>query len=288
MIVDIINEIFKKDPTIKRHIAKSISWRIVSSFDTVILGWYFTGKWSVGGLLGVFEIITKIILYFFHERVWHKLKFGKASRSLIAANVKKQLNHQLFEQKFSVTSAMREKHQNHKVFTIWLTGLSASGKSTIASNLDNIFFNKDIKAFVLDGDNTRLGINSDLNFSDEDRKENIRRVAEICKLFNNSGTIAIASFISPFVSDREMAKSIIGADKFIEIYIDANIETCKQRDRKGLYALAEKGKIKNFTGISSPYETPLHPMIHLKTDVLEIEDSVASVIAFLKDKKLIS
>jgi len=140
---------------------------------------------------------------------------------------------------------------------------------------------------VLDCDNTRLGINTDLSFSKEDRKENIRRVAEICKLFNDAGNIVIASFIFPFAEDRQNARSIIGNDSFMEIFVDATIDTCKMRDKKGIYALAEQGKIKDFTGINIPYERPIKPGIHIDVNNNRIKESVTTIIAALEKSGLI-
>jgi adenylyl-sulfate kinase len=193
---------------------------------------------------------------------------------------------QLFEQPIKVSRAAREESNKHKAFTIWITGLPASGKTSIANALDEYFFNKKIHSFVLDGDNTRLGINSDLDFSREGRKENIRRVAQISKLMNDAGTIAIAAFITPFEEDRTMAKEIIGNENLILVYISTPIETCKQRDKKGLYQLATLGKIKEFTGISSPYEIPLHANITVDNSKNTIEHSVETIISYLEKKKL--
>ena len=162
-------------------------------------------------------------------------------------------------------------------FTLWLTGLSGSGKSTLAVEIEEWIYKNKGRAYILDGDNTRLGINSDLSFSDEDRTENIRRVAEICRLFNEAGVIVIASFISPFIADRSKAKTIIGKENFVEVFLDASILVCQARDTKGLYKMALEGKIKHFTGISSSYEPPVNPDIHLNTEFLSIEDCLAVV-----------
>ncbi|TDG37682.1 adenylyl-sulfate kinase [Pedobacter changchengzhani] len=191
---------------------------------------------------------------------------------------------QLTEEFFSVSRAQKEAVNGHPSFVIWLTGLSASGKSTIARKLEKELFDRKIRTVVLDGDNTRIGINKDLDFSDEGRKENIRRVAEISKLMNDAGVVVISSFISPFQSDRLLAKSIIGQNSFIEVFIDANIQTCIDRDPKGLYALAKAGKIEHFTGISSPYESPENPDLQLDTNLLSIHDSVVKILDFLAIK----
>jgi adenylylsulfate kinase len=187
----------------------------------------------------------------------------------------------LFYQAGKVTRKQREMVNQNAAFTLWFTGLSAAGKSTIAAELDSWFFENNYHSYVLDGDNTRIGINKDLSFSREDRGENIRRVAEICKLFNDAGIICIASFISPFADDRQKARDIIGTDSFVETFIDTPIEICKQRDQKGLYKLAESGKLGNFTGISSPFDLPLNPDIHIKTDSKLVDKCVAEIVIAL-------
>ncbi len=285
MILDAIIKIFQKDPTVKRHLLKTISWRAVGSLDTVLLGWFITGNIGIGAKIGGLELFTKMLLYFIHERAWHKVKFGVPTREFKAEKVKLANAENLFQQKSKISRQQKEELNNHKSFTIWQTGLSASGKSSIAAELDYWFFNNGLRAYVLDGDNTRLGINSDLTFSNEDRTENIRRVAEMCKLFNEAGIIVISSFISPFEKDRKMAEAIIGKDSFVEVFVDANIEICKSRDIKGLYIQAEEGKIKNFTGISSPYEPPVLPAIHLHTGKETLNISVNSVISYLLNEQ---
>jgi len=281
MITDALLRIFEKDPTIKRHLLKTISWRIVGSIDTALIGWLISGNLRIGATIGGFEMLTKMFLYFFHERIWHKIKFGVPSRVKLAENVKKENAPNLFHQISKISRQEREQLNNNKSFTIWLTGLSASGKSSIASELDSWFYKNGLRSYVIDGDNTRLGINSDLTFSKEDRSENIRRVAQICRLFNEAGTIVVASFISPFEDDRKKAEVIIGREHFIETFIDASLQTCKARDIKGLYKLAEEGKLKNFTGIDSPYERPISPTIQINTDSDTVENCGKKVIRFL-------
>lgn len=187
-------------------------------------------------------------------------------------------------QNFKINKIDRNKENGHNSLVVWFTGLSGSGKSTIANALQNKLFTDKIHCFTLDGDNTRLGINSDLDFTDLGRKENIRRVAEICKLMNDAGIVVIASFISPFVEDRMQAKAIIGPENFIEVFVDCPIEVCESRDVKGLYAKARNNEIKNFTGISSPFEVPLHPEIHVKSNLQSVEDCVKQIDLLLKEK----
>jgi adenylylsulfate kinase len=288
MITDAVLKLLEKDPTVKRHLLKTVSWRIIGSIDTVLLAWLISGRIDIGAKIGSIELITKMVLYFFHERVWQKYLFGVPSRYVKAEKIKKENASNLFLQKSKVSRQQREEMNENKSFTIWLTGLSASGKSTIAAELDGWFFKNGLRSYVIDGDNTRLGINSDLSFSKEDRTENIRRVAEISRLFNDAGTIVIASFISPFEEGRMSAKKIIGEENFIETFVDASINTCKARDKKGLYKLAESGKIKDFTGISSPYEAPTNPAIHLHTDTESISTCLNTIIKHLHRHKLVA
>ncbi|MEZ5197523.1 MAG: adenylyl-sulfate kinase [Bacteroidales bacterium] len=161
---------------------------------------------------------------------------------------------------------------------IWMTGLSGAGKTTIAKHLDEELYKLGYVAQILDGDNIRSGINSNLSFSAEDRYENIRRIAEVSKLFINCGIIIINSFISPTEEIRQMAMNIIGKENFIEVYVNAPIEVCEKRDLKGLYAKARRGEIKNFTGIDSPFEFPEGTDIEVKTDVQTVEESVKQIL----------
>jgi adenylyl-sulfate kinase len=192
-----------------------------------------------------------------------------------------QKNNHLFKQTFHINRNEREQLNGHPAFTIWLTGLSGSGKSTIAAKLDQWFHHKNIRSYIIDGDNTRMGINSDLNFTREGRQENIRRVAEMARLFNEAGLVVISSFISPYQEDREQAQLLIGASSFIEVFVEASIETCISRDTKGLYKLAQQGKISNFTGVSSPYEPPPHPNIRVVTDQQTEEECLNTIINWL-------
>ena len=186
---------------------------------------------------------------------------------------------------FKISQQDREKIKGHKSLTIWMSGLSGSGKSTIANILETELNSQNYHTYILDGDNTRLGLNKGLGFSEEDRLENIRRVAEVCKLMNDAGLIVICSFISPFQKNRDQAKSIIGEDKFIEVFVDADLETCETRDPKGLYKKARLGEIKDFTGISSPFESP-NDCIILKNNTLDDLDlNVKRLIDTVKEKQ---
>lgn len=181
----------------------------------------------------------------------------------------------------------REKRLGQKGCVLWLTGLSGSGKSTIAEALERELFNQGYFPQVLDGDNIRTGINKNLGFSVADRHENIRRIAEVAKLYLHSGIITITSFISPTIASRDMARKIIGEADFKEIYINTPLYICEERDVKGLYAKARKGEIKNFTGIDSPYEAPERPALDLETAEKSVEECVGEIFEFLKSEKII-
>ena len=178
----------------------------------------------------------------------------------------------------------RNKTYGHKSGVVWFTGLSASGKSTIAHTLEKILFEKGIKVYVFDGDNIRHGLNSDLGFSPEDRRENLRRIAEVSKLFVDAGLIVLACFISPYRKDREYIKQIIGKEDFIEIYVKCPVEVCEKRDPKGFYKKAKAGIIKGYTGIDAPYEEPENPDLIIESDKLSPEESANKVYEFLVKK----
>jgi bifunctional enzyme CysN/CysC len=177
-----------------------------------------------------------------------------------------------------VNREMRERLNGHKAAVLWFTGLSGSGKSTVARQLERRLFERGARTFFLDGDNVRHGLNGDLGFSAADRKENIRRVAETARLAFEHGNLTLCTFISPFQSDREFARSLLPHDRFIEIYVKCDLEVCKRRDPKGLYAKALAGEIPEFTGVSSPYEEPQNPEILVETDVQSSEEIVNQII----------
>ena len=187
-----------------------------------------------------------------------------------------------------VTRAERSANKNQKPCLLWFTGLSGSGKSTIANALDVALHERGYHTFLLDGDNVRHGLCSDLGFSDDDRVEIIRRVGEVCKLFADAGLIVMSAFISPFTSDRRMVRKLFPAGEFIEVFMDAPLETCESRDPKGLYKKARAGEIKHFTGIDSPYEVPSHPEIRLDTSRNSVDECVDSLIAYLQKRELIN
>jgi adenylylsulfate kinase len=177
--------------------------------------------------------------------------------------------------KTKVSAEERQRLLNQKPKLIWFTGLSGSGKSTLAVQLEAALHAQGFKTYLLDGDNIRSGLNKDLAFTDEARVENIRRISEVCKLFLDAGVVLLSAFISPFQADREQVKSIVGDENYIEVFVDAPLEVCEQRDVKGLYKKARAGEVKNFTGISSPYEKPSHPDVVIATDKMSVEDSLA-------------
>lgn len=180
---------------------------------------------------------------------------------------------------FSVTRENREAISGHKAMVLWFTGLSASGKSTIANNVEKELNKKQYNSYILDGDNVRSGLNKDLGFSPADRNENIRRIIEVSKLFVDSGKIVLCSFISPYRNDREMAREILG-EHFVEIFVNTPIEECIKRDPKGLYKMAISGEIKNFTGVTAPYEKPLMPEIIIEN--LSLKESVKKIIDYVE------
>ena len=180
-----------------------------------------------------------------------------------------------------------ERMRGHKGMVIWFTGLSGSGKSTLANAVSESLHFDGLSTYVLDGDNIRHGLCKDLGFSDKDREENIRRIGEVANLFMNAGIITITAFVSPFISDRNKVRKISGSKDFIEVYCSADINVCESRDTKGLYKKARLGEIKEFTGISSPYEAPKNPEIVVDTGSLDLTDSVEKVINYLKENNFL-
>jgi len=279
----------------------------------MIISYIITGSVSIGMAIGGFEVFTKMILYYLHERAWYKyVNLGRgasatsnwhlasssqqptastqhptaspqhptassqhptASPQHPAASIQKQPPN-IIPQSYSISLSDRIEQNKHHPKVFWMTGLSGSGKSTIANDLQNKLFQSGYQVYVLDGDNVRGGLNKDLDFSDEGRVENIRRISEVAKLFSDAGFVVITAFISPFKADREQAKQIIGEGTFCEVFVDTPLEICEQRDVKGLYKKARAGEIKNFTGIDSNFEEPEAPDIHVETANLNIEECV--------------
>lgn len=187
----------------------------------------------------------------------------------------------------AVTKEARHLLNGHQSCVLWFTGLSGSGKSTLANAVDKALFEQQCRSYVLDGDNIRHGLNSDLTFGVEDRKENIRRIGEVAKLFVDSGQIISTAFISPFRKDRQVVREMFGEGEFIEVFVHCPIHVCEKRDPKGLYKKARKGEIPNFTGIASPYESPSTPEIVIETAKMSVEQSVEKIIAYLTEKKIL-
>ncbi|WAH36937.1 adenylyl-sulfate kinase [Alicyclobacillus dauci] len=181
----------------------------------------------------------------------------------------------------SVSRNSRQQRNGHRGCVIWLTGLSGSGKSTVANQLSLALFQRGVQTYVLDGDNLRCGINSNLGFSDEDRDENVRRVAEVAKLFVDAGMVVIAAVISPMKHQRDMARKKFGANEFVEVFVDCPLDVCQTRDPKGLYKKARQGKIVGFTGIDAPYQPPAHPQVTVQTHVQSIEQGVDRILHYL-------
>ena len=186
-----------------------------------------------------------------------------------------------------ITRQQRQERNKHKSFVLWFTGLSGSGKSTLANAVEKELFDTGHNVIVLDGDNIRHGLCSDLGFTEEDRHENMRRIGEVSKLFVESGTIVLAAFVSPYRSDREQARSRLPHGDFYEVYCDCDINVCEERDPKGLYARARKGEIENFTGISAPYEEPIKPDMVVNTNELSVDEEVTHLLRNLSALKLV-
>jgi len=190
----------------------------------------------------------------------------------------------IFPIKTKVSRAQRELLQQQRAVLIWFTGFSGSGKSTLAVQLEAQLHAKGFKTYLLDGDNIRSGLNKDLSFSDEDRVENIRRIAEVSNLMLDAGTIVLSAFISPFRADREHVKQIVGTESYIEVFVDTPLEICEQRDVKGLYKKARAGEVKNFTGIDSPYERPENPDVIIPTHQMSVDDSLNLLLDFVSPR----
>lgn len=191
-------------------------------------------------------------------------------------------------QRVNVSKEMREKLHGHKSFVLWFTGLSGSGKSTVASEIEGMLYKRGFSTMLLDGDNVRHGLNHDLSFSEKDRRENIRRLGEVSKLFVESGIIVLVAAISPIAADRQAVRNMLGADEFIEVYVDCSLSECEKRDPKGLYKKVRKGLIANFTGISDPYEVPVNAEIVIPTESMDIRECADRVIEYLIINQFIS
>ncbi|UOR12795.1 adenylyl-sulfate kinase [Halobacillus amylolyticus] len=183
-----------------------------------------------------------------------------------------------------VTKQDRRELKKHKSVVLWFTGLSGSGKSTVSVALEKELHGLGVHTYRLDGDNVRHGLNKNLGFSPEDRKENIRRIGEVANLMVDAGLVTLTAFISPYREDRDHARELLGEKEFIEIYVECSVEACEERDPKGLYKKARAGEIKGFTGIDAPYEEPIHPEVTIETDKQTLEESVQLIVNYLKQK----
>lgn len=190
----------------------------------------------------------------------------------------------IIPQDYRVDRFQRNKMNNHSSFLIWFTGLSGSGKSTLANLVEQKLNENDIHTYILDGDNIRSGLNKDLDFSEDSRRENIRRIGEVSKLMVDAGLVTLSAFISPFSKERKLVKSLVGNDRYVEVFVDCPVEECEKRDVKGLYKKARSGEIKHFTGISSPFEVPQDPDIRIPTAEISIEEGANRIIELIKNK----
>jgi len=193
-------------------------------------------------------------------------------------------NENIIHHDHAVAKEQRAILKEQKPCILWFTGLSGSGKSTVANAVEAVLLAQGKHTYLLDGDNVRMGLNKGLTFSDEDRVENIRRIGEVSKLFVDAGTIVLTAFISPFQKERDAVRELVEEHEFIEVFIDTPLAVCESRDPKGLYKKARKGEIPNFTGISSPYEAPKNPEIHIQNDTISIEEVSQQIIDYLNDK----
>jgi len=187
----------------------------------------------------------------------------------------------------AITREDRQQLNGHRGCTVWLTGLSGSGKSTIAVELEKRLLERGVRTYILDGDNIRHGLNKNLGFSPEDRTENIRRIGEVAKLFCDAGLVALTAFISPYRADRDQVRAIMQQSDFIEVFVDCPVEVCEQRDVKGLYKKARAGEIKEFTGVSAPYEAPSAPELLIETSDQSVEKSALQILAYLERQGII-
>ena len=275
---------FKKRFGVTRTLFKTLSWRVIATVITfIVAGEILNSQDNAALYIAGIEIFTKSLLYYMHERIWLILPLGKLDQLLRTLSMQKNI----VKHSYSVNRDSRKKLKQHKSILLWFTGLSGSGKSTIANCVEQELHKNSIHTYTLDGDNIRKGLNSDLSFSPEDRSENIRRIAETARLMIDAGLVVLAAFVSPYRKDRDHIRKIVGDDNMVEIFINTSIEECERRDVKGLYKKARKGEIKNMTGISAPYESPLHPDIQINTEEVTIVDATKQIINFINPKLIL-
>lgn len=276
--------VFQEKSSKIRHLLKTITWRLVGTVDTMFMGWLVTGDPTLGLQIGGLELITKMGLYYLHERAWHLSKFDLDQKPQKAESAPSSKAKNITNQHYSLKRIDRNQFQGHNSLFILFTGLSGSGKSTIANELEVLLSSKGVSTYTLDGDNVRFGLNKDLGFSKEERNENLRRIGEVGKLFVDSGKVTLAAFIAPLNEDRAMIKNIIGSEDYIEVFVNTSLEECEKRDIKGLYKKARAGEIKDFTGVSSPFEIPTEPHIILNTIGKSSQESAIEVYNLISNK----
>ena len=191
------------------------------------------------------------------------------------------MNKNIIPHSHVISKKERQRSSGHRSLVVWFTGLSGSGKSTLAGKTEELLFKKNIRTYILDGDNVRTGMNNNLSFSPEDRKENIRRIGEMSKLFVDAGVVVLTAFISPYRSDRESVRKLLTPDEFVEVYVKCPVTVCEQRDVKGLYKKARAGEIKDFTGINAPYEEPETPEMTLDTSTMSVDEAAQKIYEYL-------
>ena len=260
--------------TQRRSVAKAITWRIIASSTTMGIVFLFTGKLLLAGGIGLVESISKMLFYYLHERAWTRSSYGKVSAEPRSDNIVSHSG--------TISQEEREIESGTKAATVWFTGLTGSGKTTLAYALERRLFDKGLRSVVLDGENMRLGLCCDLGFDPTERAENVRRTAEVARISNIHGIFAFCGLISPFKDDRVRAKEIIGDGKFLLVHLTAQDETLHERARDHMYDKAEKGEIKHFTGVTDPYEAPLTPDLVIQTDQSTIDESVDRIIESLR------
>lgn len=263
--------------TQRRSVAKAITWRVIASSTTMGIVFLFTGKMLLAGGIGLVESISKMLFYYLHERAWSRSSYGKVSAE--------PRSHNIVSHSGMISDEERETDSGTKAATVWFTGLTGSGKTTLAYALERRLFDKGLRSVVLDGENMRLGLCRDLGFDPIERAENVRRTAEVARITNLHGISAFCGLISPFKDDRLRAKEIIGDDSFLLVHLTAGEETLHDRARDHMYDKAEKGEIKHFTGVTDPYEAPETPDLVIHTDQTTIDDSVEQIIERLKAKQ---
>jgi len=257
----------------RRSLFKAFTWRIIATSTTMAIVAAFTGKLLLAGSIGIVESISKMLLYYLHERAWNITRFGKI--------VDRAKSHFVTAHASGITEDERREATGTSPSTFWFTGLPGTGKTTLSYALERRLFDQGFRAMVLDGENMRLGLCRDLGFEHEERSENVRRIAETAKILNKAGVIAICALISPYEEDRERARGIVGGDRFVEIFLDTPEELRYRRASN--YNLAEKGEIKFFTGVSDRYDVPHSPDIRLNTGEMNVEESLDVLLRHLSE-----